>query len=189
MISTVVARMLPLVFRSRRLGAALFRFVSELAIAYRRSPAVLAGRPQLRRGPRAGDRLPDAPVELNGRASYLQEALAGTAFQLLLCGATRRWSPAAVATIAGRYPRLLSVRYLARERRADVVVDIGGQALEQLGLRAPDDTAQYLVRPDGYIAFKCMGQDLREVDSYLARWATRAQPMGNERRSAREGDS
>ena len=36
---TVVSRILPLVFRWARLRAAAFRFVSELAISYRRSPA------------------------------------------------------------------------------------------------------------------------------------------------------
>ena len=168
---TIVSRVLPLVFRSRRLGAALFRFVSELAIEYRRSPAVVSGRPRLARGPRAGDRLPDAPVELSGRAVYLQEALAGTTFQLLLCGGLKGWSLDAVATMQQRYPALMAVWHLAPERRRDVLVDGSGQALRQLGLRAPEDAAQYLVRPDGYIAFKCAGRDLRAVDRYLARWA------------------
>ena len=41
-------------------------FVSELNIRYRRSPLVLEGKPKLRAGPKAGDRLPDARVEPSG---------------------------------------------------------------------------------------------------------------------------
>ena len=84
---------------SRRSGAAVFRFVSELAIAYRRSPVVVPGRPNLARAPCA-DRLPDAPLELNGRAVYLQEALAGTTFRILFGGASERWRALQATTFA-----------------------------------------------------------------------------------------
>jgi hypothetical protein len=36
-----------------------------------------------------------------------------------------------------------------------------------LGVR---DAAQYLVRPDGHIAFRCAGRDLTAVERYLAEW-------------------
>lgn len=39
--------------------------------------------------------------------------------------------------------------------------------LRLLGVR---DAAQYLVRPDGYIAFRCGGRELDGVTRYLARW-------------------
>ena len=51
----------------------------QLGIGYRRSPAVEEGRPALRRGPRAGDRLPDARVVRDGSPA----------------GWVRRWPPPA----------------------------------------------------------------------------------------------
>jgi hypothetical protein len=32
------------------------------------------------------------------------------------------------------------------------------------------EAAQYLVRPDGYIAFRCGGRDLGAVERYLDEW-------------------
>jgi 2-polyprenyl-6-methoxyphenol hydroxylase-like FAD-dependent oxidoreductase len=166
---TVVARVLPLVFRSVRLREWAFRFVSELAISYRRSAAVVEGRPRLRLGPRAGDRLPDAEIERDGQRTHLQEALSPTAFTLLLCGRFDDLQVAAIAKLADKYAGLLEVRHLSRKRRADVLLD-RGDALARLGLRANDDAAQYLVRPDGYIAFRCAGCDLGAVDRLIAGW-------------------
>jgi hypothetical protein len=46
-------------------------------------------------------------------------------------------------------------------------VDKEGTALAMLGV---DSTAQYLIRPDGHIAFRCAGTDLASVGDYLRRW-------------------
>jgi hypothetical protein len=51
---------LPLGLGFDRAVASGFRTLAQLNIGYRHSPAVQEGRPGLRRGPRAGDRLPDA---------------------------------------------------------------------------------------------------------------------------------
>jgi 2-polyprenyl-6-methoxyphenol hydroxylase-like FAD-dependent oxidoreductase len=172
---TIVARVLPFVFRSSRLRTMAFRFVSELAISYRRSPAVAEGRPKARSGPRAGDRLPDARVERDGRSTHLQQELSGAAFHLVLCGPLHAWDDTAVKDLADRYTGILAVRHLSRDGdRPEVLVDAGGEALDRLGLRDPGDTAQYLVRPDGYISFRCGGRDLGAVDSYIAGWTASA---------------
>jgi hypothetical protein len=47
---------------SPRVRAFAFHFVSQLGIRYRKSPAVAEGEPTLSKGPRAGDRLPEARV-------------------------------------------------------------------------------------------------------------------------------
>jgi 2-polyprenyl-6-methoxyphenol hydroxylase-like FAD-dependent oxidoreductase len=167
----IVARVLPLVLRSTRLRTSTFRFVSELAISYRRSRAVAEGTPKLRSGPRAGDRLPDAHVQRGGCATFLQQELSGTAFQLLLCGPVENWDNAVIRSLEAHHQRLLVVRILARETDGrDVLIDADGQALERLGLPGSADAGQYLVRPDGYIAFRCAGRDFRAVGRYLARW-------------------
>jgi hypothetical protein len=168
---TIVSRLLPFVFRWARLRATAFRFVSELAISYRRSPAVVEARPKLRAGPRAGDRLPDARIDRDGRSTFLQQEMAGTTFQLLLCGQAESWDAANVKTLAERFDRLVLVRHLARAGNGpDLLVDTKGEAFDRLGVHAAADAAQYLVRPDGYIAFRCGGGDLQAVTDYLARW-------------------
>jgi 2-polyprenyl-6-methoxyphenol hydroxylase-like FAD-dependent oxidoreductase len=164
---TVVARVLPLVFSSPRLRAWAFRFVSELAISYRGSSTVLEGRPRLRSGPVAGDRFPDATVVRDGQRAHLQEHLAVTGFTLFLCGPLEFWSMSAVRRVTSRYLGLIRVWYLSRHGEADVLVDETGDVLARLGLSAPADAAQYLVRPDGYIAFRCAGPDLTALDRYL----------------------
>jgi 2-polyprenyl-6-methoxyphenol hydroxylase-like FAD-dependent oxidoreductase len=129
----LVPRLAPLAWHFPRFRAAAFRTIAELAIHYRRSPAVQEGRPAPRRGPRAGDRLPDAP---------------GTpGFHLLLCGPPGRWP--AEPEVVRRYAGLLSVHHRTDEAR---------------------ETAHYLVRPDGYVAYRAAGTDLAGMGEYLSRW-------------------
>jgi 2-polyprenyl-6-methoxyphenol hydroxylase-like FAD-dependent oxidoreductase len=129
----VVPRLAPLAWRFRRLRAAGFRTVAELSIHYRHSPAVQEGRPAPKRGPRAGDRMPDAP--------------GGPGFQLLLYGPADRW-PAEPEPVR-RYAGLVTAHHRAGE------------------------TAHYLVRPDGYVAYRAAGTDLTGLDRYLSRWLRR----------------
>jgi hypothetical protein len=145
--------------------------VSELGIRYRESPAVAEGEPRQRNGPRAGDRLPDAAVEVNGRSTYLQQALAGPHLALLLCGNPRRWDSVALTGLRERYGRALSVYRLSREPHEDALIDHVGDAHMRLGVQ---DAAQYLVRPDGYVAFRCAGNSLAALEDYLTRWYIQA---------------
>jgi len=129
---------------------------------------VTEGTPPLRKGPRAGDRLPDAPVTRNGRQTTLQCELVGPFLHLLLCGALDEWHAQADAvTACSTHCDAVRVRHLTRTPSSDALVDERGEALDRLGVL---DTAQYLVRPDGYIAYRCAGTDLRAVQQYLSRW-------------------
>jgi hypothetical protein len=65
----LVPTVLPLGLRFDRSMAYGFRTISQLGIGYRHCPAVQEGCPALRRGPRAGDRLPDARVAETGRSA------------------------------------------------------------------------------------------------------------------------
>jgi len=163
----IMPAVLPRVFRSRRLRTAAFRFVSELGIRYRRSPAVTEGEPHLRGGPRAGDRLPDVHVTIDGRAAWLQEAVVGPRLTLLLCGDAAAWAPDRLSALRVTYPQLLALRFLTRSAVAGALVDEGGDALTRLGVR---DAAQYLVRPDGHVAFRCRGRELAALERYLGAW-------------------
>jgi 2-polyprenyl-6-methoxyphenol hydroxylase-like FAD-dependent oxidoreductase len=169
---TFIARLVPWIFRSRRLRNVAFRFVSELAIAYRRSPAAIEGAPRVRGGPRAGDRFPDLAVSRNGTASHLQRELVGPAFHLLLCGDPGGWNAEQLDEVTRRHPDLRISR-LARDGAHDVFADASGQALAMLGVRGGVDAAQYLVRPDGYIGTRSRGRDLGAVIRYLDAWDAR----------------
>ena len=164
----VVSRVLPRVLGSRRLRTYAFGFISELRIGYRRSPAVCEGEPRLHVGPRAGDRFPDARIARNGRPTWLQAELAGPRFHLVLCGDSDASNRLGLAELAARHGDLLSLHRLVREGGADDdLVDAEGDALARLGVSG---AAQYLVRPDGYIGFRCAGAELGGVTDYLERW-------------------
>ena len=167
MIRTQVApRLAPLVLRLR-VRAFGFRTLAQLRINYRRSPAVHEGQPALRRGPRAGDRLPDARIVDRGRECWLQEALAAPTYHLLLCGPAESWNSDQIATLGQRYPGLVAVHHLVRDAGASFLHDVRGEAFARLGV---ERAAHYLVRPDGHIGYRSGGTDLRGLEHYLARW-------------------
>ena len=167
----VVARLLPHLFVPNRLRSAAFGFVSELRINYRRSPAVAEGHPRLRGGARAGDRLPDAGVTLDGQPIPLQRAVVGPNLSLLLCGDPGAWDGAALSRLVETYGGLIKLHRLARQAFPTTLVD-DGRAFALLGVR---DQAQFLVRPDGYIAFRCGGSNLDALAGYLSRWLSSPQ--------------
>jgi 2-polyprenyl-6-methoxyphenol hydroxylase-like FAD-dependent oxidoreductase len=160
-------RLAPLVLRSARARTYGFRTLAQLRIHYRHSPAVQEGDPAPTRGPKAGDRLPDARIVCDGRAGWLQEAVAAPGFHLLLCGDAGGWDADMLAALGERYNGLVTAHRLARQAAPGVLHDFEGQAFARLGV---GDAAQYLVRPDGYIAYRSGGTELGGVDRYLARW-------------------
>jgi 2-polyprenyl-6-methoxyphenol hydroxylase-like FAD-dependent oxidoreductase len=169
----VVPRVLPLALRLDRALAYGFRTISQLRISYRHSPAVQEGHPAPRRGPKAGDRLPDARIAKDGQRCWLGEALAEPRFHLLLCGRPGNWDASHLAVIRGRYPDTLAVHHLTRQATPGALHDLDGQALAQLGA---NDTAHYLIRPDGHIGYRAAGTDLDGLGGYLARWLPNPTP-------------
>jgi hypothetical protein len=166
----IVPRVLPLVVGRRRFRALAFRTISQLAIRYRRSPAVEEAQPSPGRGPRAGDRLPDAPIARDGRVTTLQRELSGPCLHLLLCGPTERWDACSVDALRARYGELLMVHHLARQVTRNALQDASGEALRRLGVSG---VAQFLVRPDGHVAFRSASTDLEPLSEYLNRWYPR----------------
>jgi 2-polyprenyl-6-methoxyphenol hydroxylase-like FAD-dependent oxidoreductase len=159
-------RLAPLALRFRA-RAYVFRTLAQLRIHYRRSPAVREGEPPLSRGPKPGDRLPDARIARDGQTGWLQEALAAPRFHLLLCGPANAWQTEQLATLHERYRALMAVHRLTREAAPGVLHDVDGQAFARLGV---EREAQYLVRPDGHIGYRSRGTDLGGAERYLARW-------------------
>jgi 2-polyprenyl-6-methoxyphenol hydroxylase-like FAD-dependent oxidoreductase len=163
----VVPHVVPRLLSSRAVRQTVFAFVSELGIRYRKSPAVAEGEPRLQAGPRAGDRLPDAGILVNGRTTFLQEALAGARLALLLCGDPRIWDRTATDQLQTRYGEVVTTYHLSTTGADGSFRDQAGSVLLRLGVR---DAAQYLVRPDGHIAFRSAGRTFEALHRYLADW-------------------
>jgi 2-polyprenyl-6-methoxyphenol hydroxylase-like FAD-dependent oxidoreductase len=153
----------------RSIRAVAFHFVSQLGIRYRTSPVVTEGAPRLRRGPKSGDRLPDARVQRGRETTWLQKELSGPHLHLLLCGPVAAWDQDRLTALEHRFPGLLVMKHLTRENYETALVDQDGEALTRLGI---ESTGQYLIRPDGYIAFRCGGTDLIDAMEYLQGWFT-----------------
>ncbi|HEU4721913.1 MAG TPA: FAD-dependent monooxygenase, partial [Gemmatimonadaceae bacterium] len=165
----VVSRVVPYVITREPLRRRAFDFVSELGIHYRASDAVTEGTPALERGPRAGERLPDAAVTLDGRATTLQRELLAPRVQLLLCGDADTWRAHddVLARVASRYGSAIAVRRLDRSPAPGVLVDAAGDAHTRLGA---EHGAVYLIRPDGHVAYRCAGTSLDGVERWLEKW-------------------
>jgi 2-polyprenyl-6-methoxyphenol hydroxylase-like FAD-dependent oxidoreductase len=137
-------RLAPLALRATGPRGRVFRTVSELGIHYRRSPASTAGSRPPRKGPRAGDRLPDLPRGLQARSS-------GPGWHLLLSGPPALWPDERFASVLRGRDDLISVH--------------------RLGGESPwPDAAQGLVRPDGYLGYVARGAHLEGLRAYIERW-------------------
>jgi hypothetical protein len=114
--------------------------------------------------------LPDVEFRREGRSVWLQQEVIGPRLALLLCGSADAWNANDVERLRAAYPHLLSVYYLdriVRQPDGDTLTDERGEALAKLGVH---EAAQYLVRPDGYVAFRCAGRALDGLEKYLAAW-------------------
>jgi 2-polyprenyl-6-methoxyphenol hydroxylase-like FAD-dependent oxidoreductase len=90
----IAPRLAPMLLRLPKARAYGYRTLAQLRIHYRGSAAVHEGAPALGRGPKAGDRLPDAHIVRDAQPGSLQEAVAAPSFHLLLCGSADGWDAA-----------------------------------------------------------------------------------------------
>jgi 2-polyprenyl-6-methoxyphenol hydroxylase-like FAD-dependent oxidoreductase len=165
----VAPAIIPLVLRPKIGRSYAFRTVSQLAIRYRTSPLSRDGPHAPRRGPKAGDRLPDAPVVLDGQPSTLHNALTPTGWHVMLCGPTEAWPADELTEINHQHPALVAVHRLSARNEPGVLHDPHVRALRRLGLD-PGDIAVFLVRPDGHIGYRSGGRSLAGLGDYLRRW-------------------
>lgn len=168
--SRVAPRLLPLLAQLRRARASAFRTIAQLNVSYRRSSLAEEGERSPSGGPGAGDRFPDLRLDLDGRTIWIQELFVPTSFHLLLCGPPDEWEEVRIGNLRERYEGVVVVHWMAREGGPRVLVDRVGEALRQLGI---ERLGLYLVRPDGYVAYRSVGQDLDGLERYLHRWIRR----------------
>ena len=147
-----LAAILPVALKSKAVRRAIERgLLSDLSLHHRASPTSVS-----RTGGRlrAGDRLPDASVLVDGRVRRLHEFLS-----------IRHWTLIAPLTAdAQRIAQMLSDRAAIRLIRA---APADASACAELG----DLAAMLLVRPDGYVALTAAPGDLDGLAAYLAAWA------------------
>ncbi len=160
---------IPLALKTTPMRAYAFRTVAQLDIRYRHSPLSLDGPNPPRKGPKAGDRLPDAGMVCEGQPSRLHQLLAATGWYLLLCGPPDAWTTQTTTQLSAPYTGVVTVHHLTAQNTPGALHDPDGQALRRLGLTA-QHTAQYLVRPDGHIGYRAGGTDVTGLARYLSRW-------------------
>jgi 2-polyprenyl-6-methoxyphenol hydroxylase-like FAD-dependent oxidoreductase len=161
----IAPALIPLVLRPRTLRGYAFRTVSQLSIRYRGSALSVNGPGSPRRGPKAGDRLPDAPLRHHGRATTLHEVTSSPGWHLLLCGPADAWPASVTAGIGDP----IANHRLSSAEAPGLLQDLDGQAHRRLGLSA-GDLATFLIRPDGHVGYRSGGPDLTGLQSYLRRW-------------------
>ena len=142
------------------------RVIGQQWIRYPRGLAAVDGLPKLRRGPGAGHRLPDLLLLRDQLPCRLHEALATPGFHLLVCGPAHRWDLRRLTRLQEQYGSLVVVHRLGTEPLPGQLSDPSGAALARLGAR---NGAQYLVRPDGHVGYRCAGFDLAGLERHLAR--------------------
>jgi 2-polyprenyl-6-methoxyphenol hydroxylase-like FAD-dependent oxidoreductase len=161
--SRVVPTIMPLVLQlglGRRYG---FRAISQLSISYRRSLLSVDGTAAPRHGPRAGDRLPDAPVRYGAATTSLHSLISAPGWHLLRCGTL-----AEPMSIDDDVADVLTTHNLGTGG-SGADYQLSDTALRRLGLTATDH-ATYLVRPDGHVGYRSGSSDATELAAYLRRW-------------------
>ena len=155
--------------------------ISEIAIGYRKSPIVENHR--LSAGPHAGDRAPDAMVldSAEGHETSLV-SLFGKDHVLLMLTGQELQSQNIFQQIAlfiwHRYDGIVR-SYLALNKQvepvrveANVLVDSNGELAQRYG----NSPALYLVRPDGYVAFRSPAARVHLLRAYLAKLSAGGAP-------------
>jgi 2-polyprenyl-6-methoxyphenol hydroxylase and related FAD-dependent oxidoreductases len=158
-------------------GATLARDFSMLGVGYPNSPAVEDHRASwLDRGPRAGERAPDAEDLLFGDDTprRLFELWTGDSRHQLLLFSGRKPKAEQLAELAGIAAEFgglegfLRVLLITNEGFVPgCAVDPDGIAHDAYGAEGP---LLFLVRPDGYIGFRAPLADREALRRYLANW-------------------
>jgi 3-(3-hydroxy-phenyl)propionate hydroxylase len=169
--------LLPLASGLKAVQTKTSEMVSEIAIGYRKSPIVENHR--LPGGPRAGDRAPDATglESLEGREISLMSIFGKDHVLLALAGSELRSLDKfqeIISLLREQYDHLIR-SYLVLGNKLESVqpgtnalVDSAGQLAETYG----NTPAFYLVRPDGYIAFRCRAAQPHLLRDYLSKLFT-----------------
>ncbi|MFG1605085.1 FAD-dependent monooxygenase [Actinoplanes sp. NPDC049265] len=144
-----------------------FRRLSQIGLAYRTGPYVVNDLLHSLRGPWAGQRAPDARIR-TGRQMF--DLLSG--YRLHVVALSRK--PLDDATISDLAAGLagtsfhLVARVVCRSDERVELVD-SAEVFDAYGLRGNESQALYVIRPDGYVAWRCDELDVDACRAFLAR--------------------
>jgi 2-polyprenyl-6-methoxyphenol hydroxylase-like FAD-dependent oxidoreductase len=176
----LISALLPRLAASPGGRARLFRFVSQLGIRYTESPIVTedlsAASAEFRRGPAKGARAPDGPLQLPEQGyATLFSRLTGSRHHLLLfagpSSSTLLAYEAYKKRLASEQSGLFRLHVILGRDPVDFGphgVDVGIDALGLLHSRyGITRSGLYLVRPDGYIAYRSAAMNFAGLANYL----------------------
>jgi 2-polyprenyl-6-methoxyphenol hydroxylase-like FAD-dependent oxidoreductase len=142
----------------------------ELGVAYRHSPIVGAEPAAGGLGLRPGDRVPDAGplVRADGSETSLRELLRAPEMQLWVCAGTGAAEPA--LRLARRFAPRLRTRVLAVSDRPEAgdVEALADPSLRVHGRLGAVADGVFVVRPDGYLGFRCEPPAAAPIEAHLA---------------------
>lgn len=150
----------------------------ELVIAYPESAVVAGGMPAGALGVLPGRRVPDAGPLLrpDGSSTSLRELLRNPELQLWVCAGAGEHE--AAIELAERFARALRVTVFVIADSApatpDGVESLADPALRAHGRLGAVSNAVYVVRPDGYLAFRCEPPDTAWLADRLSSIGVRA---------------
>ena len=194
--------LLPRLARRRTSRSALFRLVSQLGVRYSDSSVVAEDMTNadgdFRRAPGKGARAPDGPLWLlpAGEPTTVHARLTGGAHHLLLFARTSEAGLSLIESVKRRLPipyrSLLRTHLVIGEAIGElarwpplisVYQDQTGITLRRYGISS---AGVYLVRPDGYVAFRAPGLGAVEgfvsyLEAVLKRPSSRAVPIHQSR--------
>jgi 2-polyprenyl-6-methoxyphenol hydroxylase-like FAD-dependent oxidoreductase len=182
----LMPRVLPWFMGDRSRRARAFRFISELGIKYPDSPIVGEGTSEagkaFRRGPAAGYRAPDGPLRPVGEESdvTLFSRLDEVPHHLLLFGGRGDFGEE-VRELMARYGGEIQPHLIFAGDPGEVGEEIPAYVDETGTLRrryGVTGSGYYLIRPDGYVAFRAPGTDLGPLRAYLERVFLTPAPAG-----------
>jgi 2-polyprenyl-6-methoxyphenol hydroxylase-like FAD-dependent oxidoreductase len=156
----------------------------ELSINYRHGPLSAEQWPMFTGGVAAGDRLPDAPLtSTGGQPTTLFTAIRGTRHALLLLPGSGDGEAISqllsIAAEAGRaFPDILSAHIITKAgndthlppSNVSTWLDRARRVNEKLHVT---QRALVLVRPDGYIGYRCQPAEGKALLEYLGRYLVR----------------
>ena len=178
----LIPRLAPRILGARSGRARAFRFVSQLGIKYPDSRIVgedLGGADRaFRSGPAAGHRAPDGPLRLaeDGRPVSLFSCLRGTPHHLLLFSGQSskadgwRALGTELRNLASEQEGLIEPHLIVDREpthlgaEVPTYVDGSGVVHQRYGLK---NAGCYLIRPDGYVAFRAPSSDLQPLLGFL----------------------
>ena len=132
--------------------------------------------------PRAGERLLDLRMNVDGKETWLHDLLSRDCFDLLVCGPIGIFDGEQLDLLATRYAGLLRIHILdtadapglaSGRRRGPIGSVLTPEGRRRLGIR---DCAQILVRPDGHVAFRRDHADLADLSEFLRGWLVSDDP-------------